>query len=670
MFIRFAPFQKNLRLFMAKMALFGHFLLIITLLCSATQPNLSPKETRIKIEEILAAHVNSPQIDEHLLKKAYENYLDEIDGTKTYLLASEIASWQQPSSEALTTAVKALKHEDFSHFMAIRDLMKEAIIRRARLEELVDEKTAKGELPVGVKPTDFDLKTLKWTVSEEELLQRLLTIRALQLETTEKLGDDVKTHFLARMQKRRLKREEDFLLSGKNGDKHNLALTLKSIASALDSQTAYFTPHEANQFMIQVQQRLFGIGASLRDDLTGFTMVQLIDGSPAAKSGKLQPMDKIIAVGGEPVVGMEIAEAVELIRGAEGTPVNLTILRESSADGKKSEEKLDVEIIRGEIVLKESRFEVNFEPFGDGIVAHLHLHSFYQDQNSSSAADLREAIETLKKEHIIKGILLDLRNNGGGLLSQAVEVTGLFIKKGVVVSVKDNTGRVQHLRNTTSNPVWTGPLLVLINRGSASASEIVAGTLQDYGRSLVIGDASSYGKGSFQTFTLESSQFGKIDSKGEYKVSRGRYYTVSGKSPQLTGVKADIVIPGILANLEVGEEFSKYPLSSDALHPNFEDDLSDIPLISRGQVRRMYKFDLQPILTNYKNLLPKLKKNSELRIENNGSYKTFIKMIAKEDFDSEGLAKFTQNDLQYTEAMHALKDLILFTEPSPATPIR
>ncbi len=213
----------------------------------------------------------------------------------------------------------------------------------------------------------------------------------------------------------------------------------------------------------------------------------------------------------------------------------------------------------------------------------MHLFSFYQDSNSSSASDLAAAIENLKKEHNLKGIILDLRNNAGGLLPQAVSVTGLFISKGVVVSVKDNTGQVQHLRNVENRKVWDGPLIVLTARTSASAAEIVAQTLQDYGRAIVIGDPETFGKGTFQTFTLESANFGKVNPKGEYKVTRGRYYTVSGKSPQLVGVKADIVVPGIFSEMEIGEKYSKFPVETDEIPPNFDDNLSDVPAIHRSQ---------------------------------------------------------------------------------------
>lgn len=410
--------------------------------------------------------------------------------------------------------------------------------------------------------------------------------------------------------------------------------------------------------MIQVQQRLFGIGAQLRDDLDGLSVIRIIENSPASQSNKLKINDKIIAVDFEPVIGMEITEAVELIRGEKGTPVRLTLLRESGEGENRQNEKIEIELIRNEVVLEETRLETAFEPYGDGVIAHLKLFSFYQDPKSSSTSDIRKAIEQIKKDHLLKGVVLDLRSNAGGLLTQAVTVTGLFINKGIVVSIKDNTGKVQHLREVDGKPVWEGPLFVLVNRASASAAEIVAQTLQDYGRAFVIGDDHTFGKGSFQTFTLDPITNPKINPQGEYKVTRGRYYTVSGRSPQLIGVQSDILIPGILSQLDIGEKFAKFPLENDQIEPHFEDDLSDLSPFHRIQLGPMYKYNLQTQLTVYQPYGEILKSNSKARIDSNKNYQNFLKEIEKKNYDSEMIELFGQTDLQLVEAFNVMKDLI------------
>ena len=642
--------------------LFSLFLLFLFSFAEARAPQLSPRDARLKIEEILKAHATHHKLNPELFQRALINYIDELDPGKTYFIEPDITKWTNASEELLDKTGKDFKNESFATFEEIHEVMICTIARRNALEGKIDG----SNLPKNVKTSEF--KDIDWSRSEDELLSRLSRIRAIQMEAAEKLGQETKQQFLQRLSKRRYSREEDLITHSPSTRRQVvLSYSLKAISSSLDSQTAYFTPSEASQFMIQVQQRLFGIGAQLRDDLNGFSVVRLLDDGPAIIGNKLKVSDRIIAVDGEPVVGMELIDAVELIRGPQGTRVGLTVIRTKSTDEDKQEEKVDVEITRGEVVLKETRYDIGYEPFGDGVICYLHLFSFYQDAKSSSSSDLQHAIEQMKQDHNLKGIVLDLRNNGGGLLPQAVAVTGLFIKKGVIVSVKDNTKEIQRLRNIESKAVWDGPLIVLTNRASASAAEIVAQTLQDYGRALLAGDAETYGKGTFQTFTLEASNFGKVNPKGEYKVTRGRYYTVSGKSPQLVGVKPEIIVPGILSQMEIGERYSKFPLPSDQIEPSFDDDLSDIPPIHRAQINRLYKFDLQSVMNTYYTHLEVLKKNSEKRISFNQNYQNFIKELEKKEFVSESMEVFGQSDLQVAETMNIMKDLIILLKENSGT---
>lgn len=643
------------------------FFLIIFLffpfLAFSKPPELTPRDTRGKIEEILKAHVAYHQLTPEIIQRAFSNYLEEIDPLKIHFIESEILKWKNPTPELLEQTVNNLRKENFSTFEELHHTMILALERRNRIEKSIANK---GHLKK-LQPTE--IKSLEWAHTEQELEERIWQIRSLQLESAERLDQEMKSQFLKRLEKKRINREEEII--GKTPKERLqliLSLVLKSVSSALDSQTAYFTPAEASQFMIQVQQRLFGIGAQLRDDFNGFTIVRVIEGGPASGNGKLKAGDKIIAVGGEPVLGMEITEVVEFIRGPKGTPVSLTILRETGEEEQKTQEKLEVEITRGEVILKETRLDTQYEPYGDGVIGILHLFSFYQDSTSSSATDLANVIEQLKTEHNLKGIILDLHNNAGGLLPQAVAVTSLFIKKGIVVSVKDNTGRVQHLRNVDGKVVWNGPLLVLTNRASASAAEIVAQTLQDYGRALVVGDETTYGKGTFQTFTLEASNYGKVNPKGEFKVTRGCYYTVSGKSPQLAGVRADIVVPGIYHNLELGEKYSKFPLENDQIDPNFEDELNDVPIVHRSQIARLYKTNLQSILTTYRPYLGQLQKNSAERIQQSKNYQNFLKTLSEKESASElAIESHGESNLQLVEACNIMKDLIFLLEQDPNT---
>lgn len=627
--------------------------LILGVLCEAKPPQLTPRDVRVKVEEILKAHVSYKNLTPELMARTLENFLDELDPTKTYFLLPEIAIWTQASEATLQRALEGFQNQDFSVFQEVHTTLVAAIERRNALEAELGQR----ELPTGVKNEEF--KNLEWVATPEEMTNRLLRIKALQMEATQKLGSDNQERFWQRLEKRRHNREAELIgTTGEERLKLTLSFVLKAATSALDSHTNYFTPNEANQFMIQVQQRLFGIGAQLRDDLDGLSVMRILENSPASQSNKLKINDKIIAVDHEPVVGMDITEAVELIRGEKGTPVLLTILRETGEGEERQTEKFEIELVRNEVVLEETRLETNFEPYGDGVIANLRLFSFYQDPKSSSASDIRKALEQVKKEQKLKGVLLDLRSNAGGLLTQAVSVTGLFINKGIVVSIKDNTGRVQHLREVEGKPVWDGPLFVLVNRASASAAEIVAQTLQDYGRAIVIGDDHTFGKGSFQTFTLDPINNPKVNPQGEYKVTRGRYYTVSGKSPQLKGVISDIVVPGILSELDIGEKFAKFPLENDEIEAHFEDDLSDISPFHRIQLGPMYKYNLQTKLSTYLPYLDVLRKNSHVRMDTNKNYQNFLTELQKKNYDSDFIELFGQSDLQLVEALNVMKDLV------------
>lgn len=631
-------------------------LFISSCLAEAKQAQLTPSIVAAKINEIMKAHATYHELTPELVKRALENYIDELDPNKTYFIESDISQWIEPSNALLEQVLSEFNQKKFTVFEQIQDKMVEAVHRHQALEKQINI----DDLPKHVNPKEF--KDMKWTQTEEELLTRLGRIKALQIEASQKLDSELKDKALQRIEKHRTKREEEVLTTDPS-QRNRLIFTnvLKAVASALDAHTAYFTPDEAAQFMISVQQRLFGIGAQLRDDLNGFTVVKIIEGGPAALGKQLKVKDRIIAVNGEPVVGMDIIHAVDLIRGKETTPVTLTVIREVKEGEATKDEKLDIVVYRGEVVLKETRYEVSYQPFGDGIIGYIRLFSFYQDPESSSAGDITKAIHQLQLDHKLKGLILDLRYNTGGMLSQAVEVTGLFITKGVVVSIKDSSGTIQHLRDLDGKTIWDGPLEILVNRASASASEIVAQALQDYGRALIIGDDHTFGKGTFQTFTLNASQESDVNPEGEYKVTRGKYYTVSGKTPQLKGVHSDVVMEGPLSEMEIGEQFEKYPLQNDNIRENFDDDLSDIPFTQRNKIRILYKFDLQPRLTTYLPYIDLLKTNSAYRVLHSKNYQKFLKELKKEDrLESEEIefGQFGQEDLQLIEAYNIMKDLI------------
>lgn len=630
-------------------------LILAPLLIEAKIPDLTPQDVNRKVAEILKAHATYKALSPVLIKRTLQIYLEDLDPTKTYFIEPDIHQWLEPTDSQLENILHEYQNGDFKSFEEIHDTLVKAIYRRRELEQQI----SLTELPTKVKAEEF--RKLDWAKNTDDLLARIKKLKALQIEAASKLAPEDKEKTMQRIAKRQTKFEDEVLVSDpQKKESFVLSYVLKATASALDTHTAYFTPEEANQFLINVQQRLFGIGAQLRDDLNGLTVIKIIDGGPASKSKDLKLKDRIIAVNGEPIVGMDIVDAVELIRGEKGTPVKLTIIRESDDSTQPKEEKLDVTLTRDEVVLKETRYESNYEPYGNGGIAYLRLFTFYQDPESSSAEDLAKALKELKEQYPIKGVILDLRDNSGGLLAQAVSVTGLFITKGVVVSIKDDAGKIQHLREVEENMAWDGPLIVLVNRASASASEIVAKTLQDYGRAIIVGDDHTYGKGTFQTFTLNANGTNTVNPTGEFKVTRGKYYTVSGHTPQLTGVLSDVVVPSYLSESEIGEQFSKYPLDNDTIPDSFDDDLGDIPFYQRDKIRALYKFNLQPRLESYHPYMETLKANSVLRIKNNKGYQDFLKELKKlNSADNEEPSPETVvYDYQLNETYNIMRDLL------------
>jgi carboxyl-terminal processing protease len=623
--------------------------------CFAKLPEIDENDVVSKVAEIMQAHVKHKEMTPDLMGRALQRFMEELDPSKTYLIRPDIADFLEADATSLEAEVQRFHERDFQTYERLHAVMLRAIDRRQAIEDALEA----AELPEGVKAKEF--QDLDWAESEEELHTRISRIKALQAEASEAFDPEQRDLAQKRIQKMRVKFQEE-LQTADSLERKRLILSkiIKAIASSLDAHTSYFTPDEASQFMIAVQQRLFGIGAQLRDDLNGLTVVKIIEGGPAERGEDLKVKDRIIAVDNEPIVGMEISDAVELIRGEAGRIVHLTVMR-PAAEGNKGEEKLEIKIERGEVVLKDYRVESAIEPFGDGVIVYLKLFSFYQDPESSSALDLTRELRSFQKEHDVKGVVLDLRYNAGGLLSQAVAVTGMFISRGVVASIKDDAGRVQHLRDLDGQKVWDGPLVVLTNRVSASAAEIVAQTLQDYGRALVVGDDHTFGKGTFQTFTLTSAKQAEVDPKGEYKVTRGTYFTVSGRTPQLHGVLADIEVPGPLSEADIGEQYADYALEVDVIPPLFDDQLLDIPESQRRRVASLYRMNLQPRLDVYRQHLDRLRENAQVRIENNTHYQAFLEEIRKEDIDRDELEQFDGVDFQLTEAYNIIKDLVVLS---------
>lgn len=363
-----------------------------------------------------------------------------------------------------------------------------------------------------------------------------------------------------------------------------LELYLTSLAHVYDPHTDYFNPRQAENFAIGMNLTLYGIGAVLQSDMEGYCKIHELKPGPALKSGKIKPGDRIVAVAqsnGPPVdvVDMNLNKVVQLVRGPKGSEVRLTILPAGSTTDRK-----EVTLIREEIKLDDqaAKAKIIDFPAADGTVriGVIDLPTFYvpmdtgagnrasEDSAHYTSKDVARLLEKLKAENV-QGVILDLRRNGGGSLEECVKLTGLFIKDGPVVQVAGPRGLPFIDEDKDPRIQYDGPLIVLTSKFSASASEILAGALQDYNRALIVGDMSTHGKGTVQQLNPLRIWIGEdimTNNPGTLKITKAKFYRASGASTQLKGVMSDIVLPSKWNHAkDIGEEAYESALPWDTL---------------------------------------------------------------------------------------------------------
>ena len=352
-----------------------------------------------------------------------------------------------------------------------------------------------------------------------------------------------------------------------------------AVTHTFDPHTVYMPPINKEDFDISMSGSLEGIGATLKEDENYIKVVSIIAGSPASRQGLLQAEDIILKVGegaGEPIdiIGMRVQDAVRLIRGKRGTEVRLTI--------RKPNDKIQTIPIVRDIIQIEDTFvkstTIKNEKTGDNF-GYIRVPSFYRDfektrnggEGRNSADDVKAELNNLKSKNI-KGLIFDLRNNGGGALTDAVKIAGLFIRTGPVVQVKNSNGKISTLTDDEPDITYTGPVVILVNKLSASASEILAGALQDYSRAVIMGGAHTHGKGTVQTIIdfddiIPFQNMDKYKPLGALKLTIQKFYRVSGASTQYRGVLPDIVLPDVMNVFKTGEQYLDFAMPWDTVKP-------------------------------------------------------------------------------------------------------
>lgn len=635
--------------------LFFLLLNLFILLSLGAEPTLLKSEdVPLVMQKLFRYHIDQKEMSHLVVQRSLKIYVTHFDPTHTYLYLDEAQTYLHPTEHTLQAVLRDYRESRFDTYFQLNEVIKSSILRAREWRSvwlqdpvaLVKEaKKVKLEAPwhKGFPVTKHEL--------QKRHKERLLKMVAYTMvEFNEESYDGLEHQLVALVERQITASENQYLglddegnpLSYEQQEHQVIQRTIKSFAYSLDAHTAYYSPDEAYAMKVQLEKGMCGIGVVLREGLQGIRVHEVLKGGPAFKEGSLKPGDTIVEVNGQNMRGYTFKHVLDAMRGKAGTRLKLGILRE--------QQQFSVELTRSHISIDDKRVDVEAEPFGDGYIGRITLYSFYDgDRGISSEKDLRDAINHLKAKGPLEGIVLDLRENTGGFLTQAVKVAGLFISNGVVVISKYSDGSQKYFRTVDGQRIFDGPLVVLISRNSASAAEIVAQALQDYGVAIVVGDEQTYGKGTIQHQTITDKK-----SDSFFKVTVGRYYTASGKSTQIDGVKSDIVIPTPLNFEEVGESYLEFPLSSDRVDPVFEDPLTDIDPFARKWFVKYYLPSVEPVHTEWTSLVPQLKANSEERQKLNRNFQLFLKRVKER---KPGL-DYGSNDLQMDEAANILKDMI------------
>jgi len=554
-------------------------------------------EVSTMVELLEQFNFNHQAVDNQLKPDLGQNlihdYMGELDPQRLFFLATDQEAFTQRYAPGLYYNLRTLGKLDAPFDIYV--MFEKRVDQRVNwvFEEL------KKEIDLTtheIYPLDRSKGVWPATAPEaDDLWRRRLKFEIIQEILAKKTLDDAK-QTVRKHYERMLKNLADI----DTDDVTEMFLT--SLANLYDPHSSYFSPESFEDFGIQMRLSLVGIGALLGFEDNECVVKELIPGGPADLGKQLHPNDKIIAVsvdGTEPVdvVGMKLRKVVDLIRGQKGTKVVLTVVPAAAADGSVRKQ---ITIVRDVVKLNSARARATVYqvPGADGKtmpMGVINLPSFYGladeddkkggEERTSATKDVGELINRLNAAGV-KAIVLDLRANGGGLLSEAIDLTGLFINKGPVVQVKSVNGDVQVDNDDDTAIRYTGPLAVLVSRFSASASEIVAGALQNYGRAIIIGDQSTHGKGTVQTI-VEMKSINRLlaklpDKTGAARLTIQKFYLPNGASTQQKGVVPDIVLPSADAYMQIGESnlpnsliwdeipstvFSGHPLDQKLLTP-------------------------------------------------------------------------------------------------------
>ena len=617
---------------------------------------------------LLQNHYRKVAVNDSLSQQIFNRYIDNLDGSKSYFVASDVERLRKIYGNQIDDeflAGKATVGFDIYNLFLKRAREKMRYMRAAADTVHLDFSSP--------ETLDLDRKSDPWPADQHqltELWRKELKYQWLNLKYSGESDKAIRVS-LAKSYKSRLN-----LLNRQKPDDAFHAYTY-ALTTSFDPHTNYFSPDEYQNFQIDMSRSLEGIGAKLQTEGEYTVVNELILGGPAFKSNRLKKGDKIIGVGQGRAVdivdvsGWRINDVVKLIRGKKGTIVRLKIL--PASQGGRGPEKI-VELIRDEVNLQEQAAKKSIIVQNSKKIGVITIPSFYLDfegeqQNTgnynSTSRDVARILEELNAEHV-DGIIVDLRDNGGGSLEESVTVTGLFIPSGPVVQISNSTGGKIVLKDEDSRVQYSGPLAVLVNRYSASASEIFAAAIQDYGRGVIIGERT-FGKGTVQSLIKLSrpdSFTGKRPELGEIKLTIAKFYRISGASTQHKGVEADITMPSMIDTARIGEDTYTSSLPWSTLTPSFYTPFAEINPRKIEILRQKFqeRSAKNPLYQSYLRDLDTLdqirkKKAVSLQDATAKSETETIKRIEKEWVKEPDATKELSNDAVLNQSVAVVADL-------------
>jgi carboxyl-terminal processing protease len=638
---------------------------------AGTGPELLPTDRHRSIarrvfENLDRAHYSQVPLDDRMSSEIFDLYIESLDGGRSYFLASDITEFDRLRLRLDDSIKSGALEPAFAIFARFRDRNRERMTYAISLLDKEPDYTLNETF-------EFDREKAPWpasTTEMNELWRKRVKNDGLSLLLTGKTWPEA-ADILRKRYERVLRRIDQVSTDDVFENFMN------AFARAYDPHSSYFSPRNSEEYRIAMSLSYEGIGASLQlvDDYV--TVLSILPGGPAAASEQLSANDRIVAVGQgkdgplTDVIGWRLDDVVQLIRGPVGSVVRLQILPAGAAPG--SAERL-LEFTRNKVTLEAqaARKEVRKEHRGDrdvniGVIT---VPSFYQDYNARAAGDknyrsttrdVRNLINELKTQNI-DGLIVDLRGNGGGSLPEATGLTGLFIKGGPVVQLRETGGAVEVLDDPEPEVAYHGPLVVLVDRFSASASEIFAAAIQDYGRGLVIGQ-QTYGKGTVQNLIpLDRFALGPNPAYGQLTVTIGKFYRVTGDSTQNRGVTPDILMPSLISTEEVGESTRESALPWDRIPGvRFEDEVSLAPAVTQLARTHETRSSSDP---DFRNLLGDVAAFDRLRKQTAVSLNLKVRQAERDQLDQERLTRENQR-----RAAHGQKPLASLEELDESTTV-